>query len=215
MSLRWTSLRRFLAGTTLLACAALTAPAAFAQQDGRWEFNLFGGGSFGTRVSLTPSADTRIGIAPAWGLRVSYGITKAFALETSYSHASPDLSSTNPATGLPIGTPTSVNINTYEVNGLFGWGRGRWKGYAGLGIGAMTLDPSSSTAALPGSTTRFAANAAVGTKFFFTDNLAFRLDARYRWKAAPSHVGTVVCGGMGCHTFTTNIYSSRGGHRAA
>ncbi|HEV8118614.1 MAG TPA: DUF3943 domain-containing protein, partial [Thermoanaerobaculia bacterium] len=125
-----------------------------------------------------------------------------------YSHASPDLSSTNPATGLAIGTPTSVNINTYEVNGLFGWGRGRWKGYAGLGIGAMTLDPSSSTAALPGSTTRFAANAALGTKFFFTDNLAFRLDARYRWKAAPSHVGTVVCGSEGCHTFTTDLYSS-------
>jgi opacity protein-like surface antigen len=101
-----------------------------------------------------------------------------------------------------------VTVNTYEVNGLFGWGRGRWKGYAGLGIGAVTLDPAASTAALPGTTTRFAANAAVGTKYFFTDNLAFRLDGRYRWKAAPSHVGTIICGEEGCQPFRSDIYSS-------
>jgi opacity protein-like surface antigen len=199
--------RLFVVSCGLVAGICVAARPSFAQQAGRWEASLFGGGSFGSRVSLTPTADSKIGISPAWGLRVSYGITKSFMLETSYSHAKPDLTSTNPATGLPIGSPTAVTINTYELNGLFGWGRGRWKGYAGLGLGAMTLDPSSSTAALPDSTTRFAANAALGTKYFVTDNLAFRLDARYRWKAAPSHVGTIVCGEEGCHTFTTDIYS--------
>src|SRR5262245_41457019 len=192
----------------LVAGVGLAARQSLAQDAGRWEASLFGGGSFGSRVSLAPTSETKIGIAPAWGLRVSYGITKAFMLETSYSHARPDLTTTNLSTGAVIGSPTAVNINTYELNGLFGWGRGRWKGYAGLGIGAMTLDPSSPTAALPGTTTRFTANAAVGTKYFFTDNFGVRLDARYRWKAAPSRVGTIICGSEGCHTFTTDIYSS-------
>src|SRR5580765_392451 len=99
MSFYGKNLRRFLAGAFLLAGAALAAPAAFAQEAGKWEVGLFGGGSFGTRVRLAPATETKIGIAPAWGLRVSYGITKAFMLETSYSHARPDLTTTSLNTG--------------------------------------------------------------------------------------------------------------------
>lgn len=195
-------------GIVFAAGIVLASSPALAQEAGRWEASLFGGGYFGSRISLAPNSETKIGMAPAWGLRVSYGISKSFMLETSYSHAHPNLTTTNLTTGAVIGSPTEVSVNTYEVNGLFGWGRGRWKGYAGLGIGAMTLDPSSSTAALPGTTTRFTANAAVGTKYFFTDNLGFRLDARYHWKAAPRRLGTIVCGEEGCKTFETDIYSS-------
>jgi hypothetical protein len=101
-----------------------------------------------------------------------------------------------------------VDVNTYEVNGLFGWGRGRMKGYFGIGAGAMTLDPSSPSAAIPGTTTRFSANVALGGKYFVTDNFGLRLDARYRWRVTGSRVGTVVCGETGCRTFTTNLYSS-------
>ncbi|HKA36688.1 MAG TPA: DUF3943 domain-containing protein [Thermoanaerobaculia bacterium] len=204
---------RYLAGLVLLAGTILAAPPAIAQEAGKWEFNLFGGGYFGSRIRLTPAslaptAETKIGIAPAWGLRVSYGITRSFLLETSYSHSKPDITTTSLATGAVIGSPTEVSINTYELNGLYQWGRGRWKGYAGLGIGAMTLDPSSPTAALPDTTTRFTANVAAGTKYFFTDNFGVRLDARYRWTAAPRRLGTVVCGEEGCKPFETDIYSS-------
>jgi hypothetical protein len=100
-----------------------------------------------------------------------------------------------------------VDVNTYEVNGLFGWGRGRARGYFGIGAGAMTLDPSTPSIGLFDTSTRFAANVALGGKFFVTDNLALRLDGRYRWRVTPSRVSTVLCGETGCHTFTTNLYS--------
>ena len=38
--------------------------------------------------------------------------------------------------------PTApVDVNTYEINGLYGFGSGRARGYMGLGVGAMTLHP--------------------------------------------------------------------------
>ena len=191
----------------LLAGAGIAVP-SLAQQAGGWEVNLFGGGSFGSRIYLTPTNDSKLGVAPAWGLRVSYGISKAFALEASFSHAHPDLKSKDPVTEVPLGAPIPVDVNSYEVNGLFGWGRGRWKGYFGIGAGFRTLDPSAPSEALPHSSSRFSANVALGGKYFVTDNFGFRLDGRYRWRAVPSHVGTVVCGEEGCHTFTTNLFSS-------
>jgi opacity protein-like surface antigen len=197
----------FLFGTILAAAGLLARPAA-AQEPGQWEASIFAGGSFGSRISLTPTSDSKLGIAPVWGLRFSFGIARAFALETSFSHATPDLTSKTPTTGTPIGSATKVDVNTYEVNGLFGWGRGRAKGYFGIGVGAVTLDPSSPAIGLSDTTTRFSANVALGGKYFVTDNLALRLDARYRWRVTPSRVSTVICGETGCHTFTTDLYSS-------
>ena len=199
--------RLLAASIILLLGAALGASPAAAQDAGQWEASIFAGGSFGSRISLTPTADSKLGIAPVWGLRFSYGITRAFALETSFSHAAPDLTSKTPSTGTPIGTATTVDVNTYEVNGLFGWGRGRARGYFGIGAGAMTLDPSTPSIGLFDTSTRFAANVALGGKFFVTDNLALRLDGRYRWRVTPSRVSTVLCGETGCRTFTTNLYS--------
>jgi hypothetical protein len=183
--------------------ALLACPLA-AQNEGRWEGSLFGGGYFGSRISLTPSAATEIGDTGAYGLRLSFGVTRHFALETTFSHARPSLTSKDPASGVSLGPSSSFDINTYEVNGLFGWGRGRTRGYFGLGFGAMhlglpqELDPG----------TRFTANIAIGGKYFFTDDLALRLDARYRWRVTDTRVGTVLCGSEGCNTFTTNLYSS-------
>jgi uncharacterized protein DUF3943/outer membrane protein with beta-barrel domain len=208
MDSRLRSNRRFLfvlAG--LLAGAGIAAP-SLAQQPGGWEVNLFGGGSFGSRIYLTPTVDSKLGIAPAWGLRASFGITRAFALEASFSHARPDLKSKDPVTEVALGAPIPVDVYSYEVNGLFGWGRGPWKGYFGIGAGFRTLDPSTPSEALPHGNTRFSANVALGGKYFFTDSFGLRVDGRYRWRAVPSHVGTVVCGEEGCHTFTTNLFSS-------
>jgi Domain of unknown function (DUF3943)/Outer membrane protein beta-barrel domain len=201
--------RRAVAGTgrratPLFAAAVLCAGTLFAQSDSRWEASLFGGGSFGSRISLTPSAASDIGDAGAYGLRLSFGVTRHFALETTFSHARPSLTSKDPVSGVSLGPSSSVDVSNYELNGLFGWGRGRARGYFGLGFGAMhlglpqELDPG----------TRLTANFAIGGKFFFTDDLALRLDARYRWRVTDSRVGTVLCGSEGCQTFTTNLYSS-------
>ncbi|HEY6928090.1 MAG TPA: DUF3943 domain-containing protein [Thermoanaerobaculia bacterium] len=131
-------------------------------------------------------------------------MTRHFALETTFSHARPSLTSKDAVSGAILGPSSPVDVNTYEVNGLFGWGQGRTRGYFGLGFGAMHLG-------LPqelGPGTRFTANIAIGGKYFFTENLAARVDARYRWRVTDSRVGTTVCDSEGCHVFTTNLYSS-------
>src|SRR5215471_4300001 len=184
--------------------AALCAGTLLAQSEGRWEASLFGGGYFGSRISLTPSTATEIGDTGAYGLRLSFGVTKHFALETTFSHARPSLTSKDLVTGASLGPSSSFDVSTYELNGLFGWGHGRTRGYFGLGFGAMhlglpqELDPG----------TRLTANIAIGGKYFFTDDLAVRVDARYRWRVTDTRLGTVICGSEGCNAFTTNLYSS-------
>jgi hypothetical protein len=155
---------------------------------------------------LTAAQDTKIGIGGTWGLRLSYGISRAFALETSYSYSRPDLSSSSPVTGVPLGSPAPIGVRAFELNGLYGFGRGRLRGYAGLGAGIIDFDPPSGSSVESGS--RFAANIALGGKYFLTDAFALRLDARYRWRVTDSHVSTVLCGSEGCRTFTSDLYSS-------
>jgi len=188
----------------LFAVLALGARALLAQSEGRWEASLFGGGYFGSRISLTPTAASVIGDTAAYGLRFSFGVTRNFALETTLSHAHPSLTSKDPNTGASLGPSSSFDVNTYELNGLFGWGHGRTRGYFGLGFGAMHLGLPQELN--PG--TRLSANIAIGGKYFFTDDLALRLDARYRWRVTETRLGTVVCGSEGCQPFTTNLYSS-------
>src|SRR5215831_5844007 len=188
----------------LFAVLALGARALLAQSEGRWEASLFGGGYFGSRISLTPTGASVIGDTAAYGLRFSFGVTRNFALETTLSHAHPSLTSKDPNTGASLGPSSSFDVNTYELNGLFGWGHGRTRGYFGFGFGAMhlglpqELDPG----------TRLSANIAIGGKYYFTEDLALRVDARYRWRVTNSRVGTILCGSEGCNTFTTNLYSS-------
>ena len=46
-----------------------------------------------------------------------------------------------PDDGCVARTVGPVDVTTYEVNGLYGFGAGRTRGYMGLGVGAMTLHP--------------------------------------------------------------------------
>ena len=192
---------------TLLAGAALLAAPASAQDTGRWEVGAFTGGSFGSRTFLDRSADIRIGSASAFGLRGAYSVDRSFSLELSLSRASARLTGIDPSTGAALAPSAPIDVNTYEVDGLYGFGAGRMRGYIGLGVGAMTLHPH-----VPGIATkpdtRFAVNAALGGKLYLSDRLALRADARYRWRSASRGTAPAVCGSLGCYGFTTDLYSS-------
>lgn len=189
----------------LLAGAGFLALPAAAQDAGRWEVGAFSGASFGTRTFLDERADLSIGKAAAYGLRWAYSIDRSFSLELSLSHASPRLEAHDPATGHSLTPSASVDVNTYEVDGLYGFGEGRVRGYLGLGAGAMTLHPFVPGAATKAET-RFVANVAIGGKVYLGESFALRLDARYRWRVARS--GAVVCLDLGCFGLTTDLYSS-------
>ncbi|HEY3350558.1 MAG TPA: DUF3943 domain-containing protein [Thermoanaerobaculia bacterium] len=196
----------WLLAATLVAGAALAASPARAQDTGRWEVGAFAGGNFGTRIYLDEGTDIRIGSAPAFGLRGAYSLDRRFSLEITLSKASPRLVAVAPSTGASLAPSAPVDVNTYEINGLYGFGSGRARAYMGLGVGAMTIHPF-----VPGvethPDTRLVVNVALGGKLYLSDRLALRADARYRWRSASPGTG-VVCGSQGCYGFTTDLYSS-------
>ena len=187
----------------LLAALALALPAA-AQDEGRFEFGMFGGASIGSRISLTPGSDIRIGDAGAFGLRGAYDFTRHFGLEASWSHARPTATTKSPSTGNVLGE-TEVDLDTVMLTALYNYGRGRVRGYFGLGAGVMIFDPV--LAPSTGSSARFTTSLSAGAKFFVTPRVALRLDGTYRFRTTDSRVSTVVCLD-GCKTYTTNYYSN-------
>jgi opacity protein-like surface antigen len=191
----------------LLAGAALSARPALAQDTGRWEVGAFTGGYFGSRIFLDRSTDIEIGKSTAYGLRGAFSVDRTFSLELTLSRTSGRLAAVDPSTGASLAPSASIDVNTYELDGLYGFGSGRMRGYMGLGVGAMTLHPF-----VPGiateADTRPVANIALGGKLYLSDRLALRVDGRYRWRSASRGNGTVVCGSLGCYGFTADLYSS-------
>ncbi len=195
-----------LAGT-LLAGATLLARAAAAQDTGRWEVGAFAGSSFGTRIFLDGRTDIAIASSAAFGLRGAFSVDRSFSLELTLSRASGRLDATDPSTGASLAPSAPIDVITYEVDGLYGFGRGRLRGTLGLGLGAMTLHPF-----VPGVSsepdTRLVVNVALGGKLYLSDRLALRVDGRYRWRSASPGTNAVVCTSRGCYGFTTDLYSS-------
>lgn len=192
---------------TLLAGAALVAGPAAAQDTGRWEIGAFAGSSFGTRIYQDPGTEVAIGRGTAYGLRGAYSIDRRFSLELTLSRANPRLEASDPATEAPLGPSAPIGVTTYEVNGLYGFGAGRMRGYMGLGAGAMTLHPDAPGVAGTAET-GFVANVAVGGKLYLGERLALRVDGRYRWRSASPATDTVVCGSLGCYGSSSDLYSS-------
>jgi hypothetical protein len=199
---------RLLAAAGLLLGGAAVRPApSLAQEAGRWEINAFGGGFFGSRTFTSPELHVRMVTAPTFGLRLGCGVTKSYALEAGWSHASSRLVPTDPETGAPAGPETPVTINTYELDVLYWIGGGRVRGYLGVGGGLMHLKPSVQTLDRA-SSAQFAANFAVGGTYGLDRAFALRVDARYRWRGGRTRVGEIVCYPDGCQPFMTNIFSS-------
>jgi hypothetical protein len=187
-----------------LAAAAILARPALAQEVPRWEIGGFGGGFFGSRLSLTPDADVRLFNGSAFGLRGGLALDRHFRLEGSFSRANTKVAALDPATGAPLTAGRPAHVTTYELDALYGFGSRRLRGYLGLGAGAMTLP-------LPvglGSDTRFAANVAIGGEYFFNERFGLRVDGRYRWRASDRRLGATICESEGCFPFTTDLFSS-------
>ena len=184
----------------------MLARSAFAQEERRWEMSVFSGGSFGSRIFLTPASDTRIRNGAAFGLRGAFGLTRHFRLELSFSRAGMNVATKNLATGA-VSPARPTHATAYELDALYGFGSRRLRGYLGLGAGALTLSPLTQGAS-PDDGTRFAANFAIGAEYLVNARLGLRLDGRYRWRASARRVGAVICESAGCFPFTTNLYSS-------
>ena len=178
-----------------------------AQETRRWEVDAFSGGYFGSRISLTPAADTRIGNGATFGLRGAFKLDGRFRLEVSLSRAHANLATFSATTGAPFAPAEPARVMTYELGVLYGFGSRRVRGYLGLGAGAMTL-PSLGPGTASRNDTRFDASLTLAGEFLVNERLGLRIDGKYRWRASDRHLGAVVCESGKCLLFPTNLYSS-------
>jgi hypothetical protein len=174
--------------------AAVLAGPARAQETPHWELGVFGGGFFGSRISLMPSEATLISSGATFGLRGAFETAPHFRLQASFSTANVRVLTQDPLTGARLGADVPGHVRTYELDWLYEFGRGRVRGFAGLGAGVMTLPPLQ-TGQTKGGDTRFTANIAVGGEYFLNERLAVVLEGRYRWRETGQRLGTIVCEG--------------------
>jgi hypothetical protein len=177
---------------------------------GRFDVSAFAGAFFGTRVYTGVDRNVLMATSPLFGLRAAYNVTRVFGLEVSWSRTNTKLLPYDPATGAENGAPTLVTVDSWELDGLFGFGGRTVRGYVGLGGGVQSIRPSVPSLDASGATTRFAANIALGGLYFVTPSIALRVDGRYRWRVADERVGTFGCEPepIGCKPFTTDLFST-------
>lgn len=197
-----------LAAVLAVAGSALPPATALAQEGGRWEATAFAGGFLGSRTFTSPTVHVLMASVPAVGLRIGYVVSRSFSIEASWSRADSKLEPVDAVTEASLGASIPVLVNTYEVDALYWFGRGKVRGDLGLGGGVMHLNPSVATLDRA-SSAQFVASFILGGTYSFSARLAFRADVRYRWRGGRTRVGAIICYPDGdCEPFTTNIFST-------
>ncbi len=201
--------RRLAAGLAGALLALTLARAASGQSTGPFDVSLMGGATIGSRLSLTPDADVRLGDGAAFHLRGAYRVAPHFSLEAGWMHSSVTARSTVPqvngGTG-PLLSTATVKTDYLDLDALYEFGRGPARGYFGLGLGSTRYDDGGAN--LPHMGSRFGFSASVGTRIALGSRLDLRAEAKYRWRTTPDRISTVLCGEDGCKTYTTSLYSS-------
>lgn len=173
--------------TALAAVGALllnAAPATAQVQAGTQEVDVYAGQLFGddlTDTSIsgrTPELDDDL----AYGVRYGYSLTDSWGLELSLGHSPSSI------TGL-AGSDIDFDLTTLDADAVWHINPGgRFVPYAlaGVGYAAANLDSPIQGLANGQRVTidddsGFSLNAGVGAKYFVTDSVLLRLEARYRY----------------------------------
>jgi outer membrane beta-barrel protein len=174
-----------MAGLSAIAALAIQAAPASAQvQAGTQEVDVYGGELFDDTLTdeqvsgAKPELDDDI----TYGLRYGYNLTNSFALEASLGNAA---SSVTKLAGQDI----DLDLTTLDLDAVWHFDTGlKLVPYvlAGAGYATTNLDrPITGTVnGQPVSLDEdegFTLNAGVGAKYFVSDNVLLRLEARYRY----------------------------------
>jgi outer membrane beta-barrel protein len=165
---------------TIGALSATAVPAMAQVTAGSQEVSAYVGEAFGDDVSdrtidgRTPELDDDV----TYGLRYGYNFTDAWGLELS-------LGQTNTAvTGLPT-RDIDLDLTTFDVDAVYHFNpSSRFVPYVLAGIGYASADLDRPIGVGPvrvDDDNGFTLNAGVGAKYFITDTVSLRLDARYRY----------------------------------
>jgi len=177
--------KEVLLGAVALGALALNAaPAGAQERAGSQELSVYGGELFGDDLTdravsgRKPKLDDDL----TYGLRYGYNFTDTWGAELSLGHT------TGSATDLP-GRDADLDLTTFDVDAVWHFNPGERLvpyAFAGVGIAWADLDRVI-TGTVDGRPVTinddngFTLNAGAGLKYFATDNLSLRLDARYRY----------------------------------
>ena len=170
--------KKSLVGVAALSALALNAVPAMAQVTaGSQEVHAYVGEAFGDDVTdrringRTPELDDDV----SYGLRYGYNFTDAWGLELSLGQTNSSV------TGL-LGRDTDLDLTTFDVDAVYHFNpSGRFVPYVLAGLGYASADLDRPIAGFVNDDNGFTVNAGVGAKYFVTDNVSLRLDARYRY----------------------------------
>ena len=173
-----------LAGVAAVGVLGVQAVPALAQEAGKQEVHVYAGELFGDDITdraisgQTPKLDDDV----TFGLRYGYNLTDRLGLEASAGRTPSSVTKL-------AGGDIDLDLTTIDLDAVWNFNTGtRFSPYvtAGVGYAWANLDRSiqGTVGAQPVSIeddNGFTLNAGVGAKYFATDNLVLRAEARYRY----------------------------------
>jgi outer membrane beta-barrel protein len=176
-------MKRLIGIATAAVFAAGAVPMLARAEEGRQEVTVYGGELFGddltdTRVSgRTPELDDDF----TYGLRYGYNFTSNFGLELSLGETATSVTS--------LATrDIDLDLTTLDLDAVWTFSSGSLIPYVLAGVGYSTADLDQPiVGTVNGQQTAikddngFTLNAGAGLKYFVSDRVLFRLEARYRY----------------------------------
>jgi len=193
----------------LLPGLVLFAGQAFAQ---RWEVQPFVGYKYGGNVPTVPSSaglnisNVSFDASVAYGVTGGINVTDHFGLEFLWNRQ-PTTAVGQLVTGGAFPQTVSATINQYHGNFLINLRDpdAKLRPFLLFGFGASNISGASS------STTRFSYGLGGGVKYFFTQNMGLRVQARYAPTYLYSTAGGVWCNWWGfCWLTSDDHYLNQG-----
>lgn len=175
-----------LLGLAALSALSLNSVPALAQvTEGSQEIHIYAGESFGDDLTSrplsgrTPKVDDDV----TYGVRYGVNFTPDWGLELSLGRTSTSVQNL-------LGRDVDLDLTTLDVDAIRHFNSGsRFVPYVLAGVGYVTADLDRPIVGVANGLqpvrieddNSFTLNAAVGAKYYVTDNFLLRLDARYRY----------------------------------
>lgn len=205
--------KTLMAAVIVLAGVPGAALAQWAYQP-RWEITPMAGyRTYGTleNTDVAKYSQLKFDSAFSWGAALGASFGPNFDADVTFSYTSTDVT----AVGRP-GNPTrTVGLTQYDTlfNAyyVFGGPRDSLRWYLGGGIGFTILSPDQNLDSL----TRFAFSLAGGMKWYFSDHVGFRFEARWIPTYLYSTDGGTWCDPLfGCYYYSNDHMLQQGDFKA-
>jgi opacity protein-like surface antigen len=137
-----------------------------------------------------------------YGMRAEYRFSRQVGLEFEWSHADPEvkLQATEDVVA-------DLNVNHYEGSFNFYWGQPSTTVYMALGAGATAFS-ADDIEGESRSETKFTGLFGLGVTKWVKENMALRLDGRYRWTDVNGDDSIYCDPFFGCYGYDTSWYGS-------